>query len=83
MTPTATQTELSWSDRSPVARTYRKFLGKALLMMFAVMVVSAFLSPLLYMVTTSFQQPSQIATPGAPWWPAKPDTGLFFWSDRY
>ena len=75
MTPTAKQAELSWSDRCPVARTYRKFLGKALLMMFAVIIVSAFLSPLLYMVTTSFQQPSQIATPGAPWWPAKPRRG--------
>ena len=29
------------------------------------------------MVTTSFQQPSQIATPGAPWWPAKPNVGTF------
>jgi multiple sugar transport system permease protein len=77
MTPTAKQAELSWSDRSPVARTYRKYLGKALLMMFAVIIVSAFLSPLLYMVTTSFQQPSQIATPGAPWWPAKPNTGTY------
>mgnify|MGYP006883604465 CR=1 FL=1 len=30
---------------------------------------AAYLLPLLYMVTTSFQQPSQISTPGAPWWP--------------
>ena len=44
-------------------------------MMFAVIIVSAFLSPLLYMVTTSFQQPSQIATPGAPWWPATAERG--------
>ena len=46
-------------------------------MMFAVIIVSVFLSPLLYMVTTSFQQPSQIATPGAPWWPAKPNVGTY------
>jgi multiple sugar transport system permease protein len=77
MTPSAKQAELSWSDRSPVARTYRKFLGKAMITMFAVILVSVFLSPLLYMVTTSFQQPSQIATPGAPLWPAKPNTGTF------
>ncbi len=77
MTQAAKQTELSLSDRSPVARTYRKFLGKAMITMFAVILVSVFLSPLLYMVTTSFQQPSQIATPGAPLWPAKPNTGTF------
>ena len=47
------------------------------MMMFAVILVSAFLLPLLYMVTTAFQQPSQIATPGAPLWPAKPQTGTF------
>jgi multiple sugar transport system permease protein len=77
VTQAAKQTELSLSDRSPVARTYRKFLGKALITMFAVILVSVFLSPLLYMVTTSFQQPSQISTPGAPLWPAKPNTGTF------
>ena len=64
-------------DHSPVARTYKGFLGKASLTMFAVIVVSALLTPLLYMVTTSFQQPSQISTPGAPWWPAAPETGTF------
>ena len=67
--------ELSLSDRSPIARSYRKFLGRAMITMFALIIVGAYLSPLLYMVTTSFQQPSQISTPGAPPWPAKPDTG--------
>lgn len=70
-------TETSFSDRSPIARAYRRYLAKASLVMFAVIIVSALLSPLLYMVTTSFQQPSQIATPGAPIWPARPDVGTF------
>jgi multiple sugar transport system permease protein len=69
--------ELALSDRSPIARSYRKFLGRAMITMFALIIVGAYLSPLLYMVTTSFQQPSQISTPGAPLWPAKPDTALF------
>jgi len=77
MTKTAAATQHSFTDRSPVARSYRRFLGKASLTMFAIILISAYLLPLLYMVTTSFQQPSQIATPGAPWWPAAPDTGTF------
>jgi len=77
MTAPKGQTQFSLGDRSPVARTYRRFLAKAGVTMFAVILVSAFLSPLLYMVTTSFQQPSQIATPGAPLWPAKPRVGTF------
>jgi len=77
MTPSSKRAERSWSDRSPVARAYRRYLGRALLTMLAVIIVSAFLTPLAYMVTTSFQQPSQISTPGAPIWPAKPDVGTF------
>ena len=34
--------------------------------MFALILVSAYLLPLLYMVTTAFQQPGQASTPGAP-----------------
>jgi len=77
MSTAATTRELSISERGPVARIYRKFLGKAMLTMFALIVVFAYLSPLLYMVTTSFMQPSQISSPGAPPWPAKPETGTF------
>ena len=58
--------ELVASDRSPIARSYRKFLVRRSITMFALIIVGAYLSPLLYMVTTSFQQPSQISTPGAP-----------------
>ena len=70
-------TQLSLLDRSPIARSYRRFLAIATLTMFAVIVISVLLSPLLYMVTTSFEQPSQISTSGAPWWPATPETGMF------
>jgi multiple sugar transport system permease protein len=74
MTAIARRRERSIVERGPVARSYRQFLGKATFTLFAVILVTAFLSPLLYMVTTSFQQPSQISTPGAPLWPAKPRT---------
>ena len=77
MTQVARTAELSIADRGPVARSYRRFLAKASITAFALILVSAYLSPLLYMVTTSFQQPSQVATPGAPVWPAAPDTGTF------
>jgi multiple sugar transport system permease protein len=70
-------TPRAFSARSPIARSHRRFLGKASLTMFAVIIISAYLMPLLYMVTTSFQQPSQISTPGAPPWPAAPETGTF------
>ena len=77
MTRVARTAELSIADRGPVARSYRKFLAKASITAFAVILVTAYLSPLLYMVTTSFQQPSQVATPGAPIWPATPDTATY------
>ena len=77
MSGAARTTQAAFSDRSPVSRAYRRYLAKASLVLFAVIIVTALLSPLLYMVTTSFMQPSQIATPGAPIWPAKPSTGMF------
>ncbi|HEU4674270.1 MAG TPA: carbohydrate ABC transporter permease [Candidatus Limnocylindrales bacterium] len=70
-------TGLSIRDRGPVARAYRRYLGRAGLTMVALVVVSAYLLPLLYMVTTAFQQPGQSATPGAPVYPAAPMTGTY------
>ncbi len=68
---------LSLRDRGPVARAYRRYLGRASFTMLALIIVSAYLLPLLYMVTTAFQQPGQSATPGAPAWPAAPLTGVY------
>src|SRR3954451_2605798 len=69
--------ERAFSDRSPVARSYRRFLGKSLLTMVALVVIGAYLLPLLYMVTTAFQQPTQAGTPGAPIYPAAPLTATY------
>lgn len=65
------------TDRSPIARSYRRFLGRASILMFALIIISAYLLPLLYMVTTSLQQPGQSTTPGAPVWPAAPQTAEY------
>ncbi|MFL5778501.1 MAG: carbohydrate ABC transporter permease [Chloroflexota bacterium] len=78
MTATAAaRPERSIRDRGPIARSYRKFTGRAVLTMFAVLVISVYLLPLLFMATTALMQPSQISTAGAPWWPARPLTGTY------
>jgi multiple sugar transport system permease protein len=77
MTTSAGSRPRAFSDRSPIARSYRRYLGRASLFMFAMLLVSAYLLPLAYMVTTAFQQPGQASTPGAPVYPAAPQTGIY------
>ena len=77
MTAVAQSGERAFSDRSPIARTYRRFLAKSMLLMFALILIGAYLLPLLYMVTTAFQQPGQSTVPGAPVWPAEPQTATY------
>jgi multiple sugar transport system permease protein len=67
----------SFGDGGPVTKSYRRFLGRASLTMFALILVSAYLLPLLYMFTTALQQPTQRSTPGAPIYPAAPLTGTY------
>ena len=67
----------AFSDRGPVAKAYRRFLGRSMLLMITLVIVGAYLLPLLYMVTTAFQQPGQSTTPGAPVWPAVPQTAEY------
>ena len=66
-----------FSARGPIAKSYRRFLGRSMLLMFALIVIGAYLLPMLYMVTTAFQQPGQSTTPGAPVWPAVPQTAEY------
>jgi multiple sugar transport system permease protein len=77
MTATAAPKLRSFAEGGPIARSYRRYLGRASLTMVALIIVSAYLLPLLYMVTTAFQQPSQSSTPGAPVWPAAPRTATY------
>ena len=77
MTAVAQSKERTFSERSPIARTYRRFLVKAMLLMFARILIGAYLLPLLYMATTAVQQPGQSTVPGAPVWPAAPQTATY------
>ena len=77
MTATSSARLRSIGERGPIAKSYRRYLGRASITMFALIVVSAYLLPLLYMVTTAFQQPGQASTPGSPVYPATPLTGTY------
>lgn len=68
---------LSLGDNGPVAKTYRRYLGKASLTMFATLLVTVFLLPLLFMINTSLQHPAQRTTAGAPVYPAVAATGTY------
>jgi multiple sugar transport system permease protein len=67
----------SFSDSSAISRSYRRYLVRASLTMFAIVLVSAYLLPLLFMLSTAFQQPGQTTTPGAPVYPAVPRTATY------
>ena len=67
----------SFGDAGPIAKSYRRYLGRASVTMFALILLSAYLLPLLYMVTTAFQQAGQASTAGAPVYPAAPLTATF------
>jgi multiple sugar transport system permease protein len=75
--PAAAPRLRSFAEGGPVARSYRRYLGRASITMFALILVSAYLLPLLYMLTTAFQQPGQASTPGAPVYPATPLTATW------
>jgi multiple sugar transport system permease protein len=58
----------------PMRAQMRRFLGVASVTLLAVVVVSAFLMPLLFMVATAFKEPGMLGVPGAPLYPAVPRT---------
>jgi multiple sugar transport system permease protein len=57
-----------------LGRQSRRFAAVAGVTLFAVMIASAFLMPLAYMVATAFKDQSQLTTVGAPLYPASPET---------
>ncbi|MEA2519973.1 MAG: multiple sugar transport system permease protein, partial [Chloroflexota bacterium] len=67
----------SFGDTGPVAKSFRRYLGRASLTLLAVVMVSAFLLPLVAMVGASLEDASQRTTPGAPVYPASPATGTY------
>jgi multiple sugar transport system permease protein len=67
----------AFSDGSQVSRSFRRYLARSSVTLIAVMILSAFLLPLVAMVTTSLQQAGQTSTAGAPFYPASPATGTY------
>jgi multiple sugar transport system permease protein len=55
----------------------RRFLAISGFTLFASMVASIFLMPLLYMTATAFKSETQTSTPGAPPFPAAPETFVY------
>ena len=67
----------SFADGSPFSRSLRRYLVRASVTLFAVLILSAYLLPLLSMVTISLEQGAQRSVPGAPIYPASPATGTY------
>jgi multiple sugar transport system permease protein len=55
----------------------RGFTARAGMTLIAITVVSAFLMPLLFMISTAFKDKSQLTANGAPWYPAVQETYLY------
>jgi multiple sugar transport system permease protein len=55
-------------------RELRKFSASALVTSFAILLLSAFLMPFAFMLTTAFKNYEQLSLEGAPIWPAMPET---------
>ena len=60
-----------------MSRALRAYLVRAMLTLFAILIMTAFLLPLLSMVTLALQDAGQRTTPGAPWYPASPATAMY------
>jgi multiple sugar transport system permease protein len=65
---------------APLARQMRRFAAVAGVSLLAIALASAFLMPLLFMTSTAFKEKIQLTTPGAPIYPAQPDT--FQWQGK-
>jgi multiple sugar transport system permease protein len=74
MTAAAPTLSRSLAVGSPLRGQLRRLLMVSGFTLFASMLVSVFLMPLAYMGTTAFKSEVQTSTPGAPIWPAAPET---------
>jgi multiple sugar transport system permease protein len=72
MTAAGNALDRTLSIGSPLRRPLRRFLAVSGFTLFAGLIVSVFLMPLLYMGATAFKSETQTSTPGAPIWPAEP-----------
>ena len=77
MTTRTAPLDQSLSIGSPLRRQMRRFTATAGVTGLAILVVSLYLLPLLFMTSTAFKDKVQLTTPGAPLWPAA--TEQFVW----
>jgi len=57
-----------------IAKSMRPFMARASFTLFAMMILTVFLSPFGYMLVTSFKTKETLSEPNAPLWPAKEAT---------
>jgi multiple sugar transport system permease protein len=55
-------------------RGSRRFAAVSGVTLLGITIASAFLMPLVFMASTAFKEKAQLTTPGAPLWPAKPES---------
>ena len=60
-----------------LTRSLRRFLAVSSLTLFAVILLTAFLSPFSYMTATAFKDTDQITDPTSPLWPGRPATYVY------
>ena len=77
MTAQAASRAPSLGDAGPISRALRGYLARASLTLFAVLILTAFLLPLVSMTMLALQDAGQRTTPGAPWYPASPARGTY------
>jgi multiple sugar transport system permease protein len=59
---------------APAMRGSRRFAAVSGVTLLGITIASAFLMPLVFMASTAFKEKAQLTTPGAPLWPAKPES---------
>jgi multiple sugar transport system permease protein len=74
MTAVARPLARPMSTNSPLRRRLRRFTAVSGMTALGVLVLTAFLLPLLFMVTTAFKDKAQLTAQGAPWYPAVAET---------
>ena len=74
MTASADRLDRGMTGAASFRGPSRRFAAVAGFTLFATMVVSAFLMPLAYMTATAFKSEGQTSAPGAPLYPASPET---------
>lgn len=74
MATATARTPIRSNSSSTLNRYLRGFTAKASITLFGLMLLSVFLMPLGYMVSTAFKDDAELSSQNAPLWPASPKT---------